>query len=127
MKVLVTGANGYLGLGIVKHILDCGNNVVATDIKIDNIDERADRRAVDLFSIEDPFKYFGEPDVLLHLAWRDGFVHFSDAHIDDLPKHYAFIKKFSESDVKTIAVMGSMHEVGLGSSSLSFRAKTVKR
>lgn len=112
MKVLVTGANGYLGLGIVKHILDCGNNVVATDIKIDNIDERADRRAVDLFSIEDPFKYFGEPDVLLHLAWRDGFVHFSDAHIDDLPKHYAFIKKFSESDVKTIAVMGSMHEVG---------------
>lgn len=112
MKILVTGANGYLGQGIVKHILDCGNEVVATDFKIDNIDERADRRAVDLFSIEDPYNYFGQPDVLLHLAWRDGFVHYSDAHIDDLPKHYGFIKKFAESDVKTISAMGSMHEIG---------------
>jgi NAD dependent epimerase/dehydratase family. len=112
MKTLVTGANGYLGQGIVKHILDCGNEVVATDFEIDHIDERADRRAIDLFSIEDPYNYFDQPDVLLHLAWRDGFVHYSDAHIDDLPKHYDFIKKFAESDVKTISAMGSTHEIG---------------
>ena len=31
MKILVTGANGYLGQGIVKHILGCGNEVIATD------------------------------------------------------------------------------------------------
>ena len=58
MKILVTGANGYLGQGIVRHILDCGNEVVATDFKADFIDERADRREVDLFSIEDPYNYF---------------------------------------------------------------------
>ena len=112
MKILVTGANGYLGQGIVKHILDCGNEVVAADFVVDHIDERADRRACDLFSVEDPYNYFSQPDVLLHLAWRDGFVHYSDAHIDDLPKHYAFIKAFAESDVKLIAAMGSMHEIG---------------
>ena len=112
MKILVTGANGYLGQGIVKHILDCGNEVVAADFVVDHIDERADRRACDLFSVEDPYNYFRQPDVLLHLAWRDGFVHYSDAHIDDLPKHYAFIKAFAESDVKVIAAMGSMHEIG---------------
>jgi dTDP-6-deoxy-L-talose 4-dehydrogenase (NAD+) len=112
MKILVTGANGYLGQGIVRHILDCGNEVVAADFAVDNIDERADRRACDLFSIPDPYTYFGQPDVILHLAWRDGFVHYSDAHIDDLPKHYAFIKSFAESDVKMIAAMGSMHEIG---------------
>ena len=112
MKILVTGANGYLGQGIVKHILNCGNEVVAADFLVDQIDERADRRACDLFSIEDPYNYFGCPDVLLHLAWRDGFVHYSDAHINDLPKHYAFIKAFSETDVHMIAVMGSMHEIG---------------
>ena len=112
MKILVTGANGYLGQGIVKHILDCGNEVVAADFAIDHIDERADRRACDLFNIHEPYNYFGRPDVLLHLAWRDGFVHYSDAHIEDLPKHYAFIKAFAESDVKKIAVMGSMHEIG---------------
>lgn len=112
MKILVTGANGYLGQGIVKHILDCGNEVVAADFAVDHVDERADKRACNLFSVEDPYNYFGKPDVLLHLAWRDGFVHYSDAHINDLPNHYAFIKAFAESDVKTIATMGSMHEIG---------------
>lgn len=112
MKILVTGANGYLGQGIVKHILDSGNKVVAADFKVDYVDERADRRECDLFNIKDSYSYFGQPDVLLHLAWRDGFVHYSDAHIEDLPKHYLFIKKFAESDVKMIAVMGSMHEIG---------------
>ena len=29
MKILVTGANGYLGQGIVKELLDNGHNVVA--------------------------------------------------------------------------------------------------
>ena len=112
MKILVTGANGYLGQGIVKHILDCGNEVIATDVAINHIDERADRRAVDLFSIDHQYDYFDKPDVLLHLAWRDGFVHYSDTHVNDLSKHYDFIKEFAESDVKTISVMGSMHEVG---------------
>jgi len=112
MKILVTGANGYLGQGIVKHILDCGNEVVAADFKTDHVDERADRRVCNLFEIEDPYNYFGQPDVLLHLAWRDGFVHYSDAHINDLPKHFKFIKTFAESEVKAIAAMGSMHEIG---------------
>lgn len=112
MKILVTGANGYLGQGVVKHILNCGNEVVAADFKADHIDERADRRVCDLFSIGNPYDYFGRPDVLLHLAWRDGFVHYSDVHIDDLTKHYSFIKTFAESDVKMIAAMGSMHEIG---------------
>lgn len=112
MKILVTGANGYLGQGIVKHILDCGNEVVAADFKTDHVDERADRKACNLFDVDDPYNYFGQPDVLLHLAWRDGFVHYSDAHIEDFPKHYKFIKTFAESNVKAIAAMGSMHEIG---------------
>jgi len=112
MKILVTGANGYLGQGIVKHILDHGHTVVATGRKLDRVDDRAEKKPCDLFSVKDPYTYFGQPDILLHLAWRDGFVHYSDAHIDDLPKHYAFIRKFAESDVKMIAGMGSMHEIG---------------
>lgn len=112
MKILVTGANGYLGQGIVKHILDCGNQVTAVDFKTELVDPRADRRPCNLFEIDDPYQYFGQPDVLLHLAWRDGFVHYSDAHIGDLSQHYQFIRKFAESEVKMISVMGSMHEIG---------------
>lgn len=112
MKVLITGANGYLGQGVVKHILDCGHEVVAADFAVDHVDDRAEKKACNLFEIEEPYTYFGRPDVLLHLAWRDGFVHYSDAHIDDLPNHYHLIQTFAKSDVKMIAVMGSMHEIG---------------
>ena len=119
MKILVTGANGYLGQGIVKHILDLGNEVVATDYSIDFVDERAERIACDLFSIDNPYEYFGKPDVLLHLAWRDGFVHYSDAHITDLPKHYLFIKLFASSNIHMISVMGSMHEIGFYEGSIN--------
>ncbi|MBR4494616.1 MAG: NAD(P)-dependent oxidoreductase [Clostridiales bacterium] len=112
MKILVTGANGYLGQGIVKSILDSGNEVVAADFKVDHVDDRAIKAECDLFSVEDPYNYFGQPDVLLHLAWRDGFVHYSDSHINDLPKHYAFVKLLAASPVKMICCMGSMHEIG---------------
>ena len=112
MKVLVTGANGYLGQGVVKELLDKGHEVVAVDMATQNIDDRAEKKAVNLFEIEDPYKFFGQPDVLLHMAWRDGFVHYSEAHFNDLPNHIGFIKKFAESEISTIAVMGSMHEIG---------------
>ena len=112
MKILVTGANGYLGTGIVEAILNSGNEVIAADFQVNHIDDRAEKRTCDLFEIENPYEYFGKPDALLHLAWRDGFVHYSNAHIEDLPKHYAFIKSIAEAGCKHIAAMGSMHEVG---------------
>ncbi|MBR2781478.1 MAG: NAD(P)-dependent oxidoreductase [Eubacteriaceae bacterium] len=112
MKILVTGANGYLGQGVVKALLDRGADVVAADLKLDLVDDRAQKCQADLFGIDDPYEYFGRPDVLLHMAWRDGFVHYSDTHINDLPGHYKFMKSFSQSDIKMIACMGSMHEIG---------------
>ena len=39
MKIVVTGANGYLGKGVVKKLLDHGNEVIANDIKDDYIDK----------------------------------------------------------------------------------------
>lgn len=119
MKILVTGANGYLGQGVVKTLLDMGHEVVAADFKTKNVDDRACKISCNLFDIENPFSYFGEPDVLLHLAWRDGFIHYTDAHIIDLPKHYMFIKNIVNGGIEQIAVMGSMHEIGFYEGSIS--------
>ena len=119
MKILVTGANGYLGQGRVRAILDAGNEVVASDLKIDNVDKRAVAVAGNMFEIQEPYKYFGKPDALLHLAWRDGFIHYSNAHIDDLPKHFAFLKAMADGGIKQIAVMGSMHEIGFFEGSIN--------
>lgn len=119
LKILVTGANGYLGQGIVRSILNNGHCVVATDFNTQFVDERAERIACNLFEVDNPYSFFGEPDVLLHLAWRDGFVHYSSAHIEDLPKHYAFIKKMVDGGIQQVAVMGSMHEIGFFEGSIN--------
>lgn len=111
-KILVTGAGGYMGNGIVKQLLDWKYEVIATDIKIDHIDKRAIVIKSNLFEEEDPYNKFFQPDTVLHLSWRDGFKHNSLAHIEDLSDHFKFIVKMYESGVKNISVMGTMHEVG---------------
>ena len=118
MKVLVTGANGYLGQGIVKRLLDMGIDVKAAGTSLTETDPRAERYEADIFSIEDPYEYFGRPDRILHLAWRNGFRHGAVSHMEELPKHYRFLRKLimgadeSGDGIKHVAVMGSMHEVG---------------
>lgn len=119
MNILVTGANGYLGQGIVKNILDRGHNVIATDFSTSFVDERAKKLPCNLFEVENSFEYFEKPDVLLHLAWRDGFIHYSDSHIYDLPKHYSFIKNMINTGIKKVVVMGSMHEIGFFEGSIN--------
>ena len=112
MKILVTGANGYLGRGIVKELLDRGEIVIATDFRTDGIDPRARIFSENLFAIENPYQHFGKPDILLHLAWRNGFKHDDESHIIDLPKHYLFLKNRCASGIHQVAVMGTRHEIG---------------
>lgn len=112
MKILVTGANGYMGTGIVKALLDDGCEVMAVDFSVDKVDKRACCKSVDLFSLENPYEELGKPDALLHLAWRDGFKHDSLSHINDFSNHYSFLDKMMESGLKQVCIMGSMHEIG---------------
>ena len=119
MRILVTGANGYLGQGVVQKLLDDGFYVIATDISAEFIDNRAEIYECDLFSIENPYDFFGKPDVLLHFAWRDGFVHNAMSHILDMPLHYKFIKSLAESGIKRIIGVGSMHEIGFYEGSIN--------
>ena len=113
MKVLVTGANGYIGRHVTKKLLDCGCQVVASDIRFDAKDTEALYREIDLFSAEgDLFTELGCPDVCIHLAWRNGFDHYNFTHVGDLPGHYAFLTGLIDAGLSQLVVMGTMHEVG---------------
>lgn len=124
MKILVTGANGYLGQGVVKQLLDDGYEVVATDFSDKNIDKRAIIKCTDIFKLDEPYIYFNKPDIILHMAWRDGFVHNSINHISDLPYHYRFLKKLIDSGIKHVSVLGSVHEVGFFEGSVNENTPT---
>ena len=53
-----------------------------------------------------------KPDVCIHLAWRDGFVHNSLNHLGDLSAHFKFLTSMITGGLKHLVVMGTMHEVG---------------
>lgn len=113
MKVLVTGSSGYIGKHVVKELIDQGFQVIVNDLCYKNLDSKAVVSEANIFSDQSGlYEKLGSPDVIVHLAWQDGFIHDSNMHMFNLSKHYQFLHNMIESGCKNIAVMGTMHEVG---------------
>lgn len=114
MKILITGAAGYIGHHVVKAFCNAGHDVYVSDFSYNGVDERAKRIDVEIFNGEkDIYEQCGSPDVLVHMAWRDGFVHNSEAHMKDLSSHVTFLNHMIDGGLKYLTVMGSQHEVRL--------------
>lgn len=114
MRILVTGANGYIGRFVVEYLLEHGNEVVACDLHTDLIDKRAEKKSFNLFELPEGnlYELMGSPDMCLHMAWRNGFVHNAPTHLGDLSSHYQFLTRMINDGLQRVAVMGTMHEVG---------------
>lgn len=117
-KVLVTGVNGYLGPHVVEKLLakKCLVFGVSRSFSLERSilsSQNFIPIQKDIFeSSSDFYQLAGKPDACIHLAWQDGFVHNSPAHISNLSNHFIFLKKLIDSGLKSLAVLGSMHEIG---------------
>lgn len=113
IKVLVTGACGYIGIPVVNELLKQGCEVIAADLENKGLPEGVIFTDCSIFDNDiNIWEKLGKPDALIHLAWRQGFVHNSSAHMEDLSSHVSFLRRMVDSRIWSISVMGSMHEIG---------------
>lgn len=112
-KVLVTGGNGYIGKYVVKELLCRKHQVLVSDVRSEGIVSGAEYIDIPIFS-DDPNIYHkvGEPDVCIHLAWKDGFLHNSAEHMKNLSAHITFCENMIAGGLPVLSCMGTMHEVG---------------
>lgn len=114
MKFLVTGGNGYVGTHVVADLIKRDHEViVASRTAAKKLLPEVAYKEIDILNYnEDIYKELESPDVLIHLAWEDGFNHNSHTHFDNLPKHLTFLKHMLVGGLRHVVGMGTMHEIG---------------
>jgi dTDP-6-deoxy-L-talose 4-dehydrogenase (NAD+) len=116
-KILVTGANGYIGHHVVSYLCDTypQDVVLAVDFNNAKIDPRAQFLNVNLLEKADDsdlYETLNQPDICIHLAWQDGFNHKADSHLKNVSAHFHFLRNLIDAGCRSVSVMGTMHEIG---------------
>ncbi|MDR3197695.1 MAG: NAD(P)-dependent oxidoreductase [Planctomycetaceae bacterium] len=121
MKILVTGATGFIGRYVTGQLLRTGHEIVTTSAKTELPLNNVKHISCDL-NIErnDFYELFGKPDALIHLAWQ-GLPNYDELfHIErNLQTSYCFLKQMIESGTRNINVIGTCFEYGLQEGCLS--------
>ncbi len=119
MKVLVTGATGFIGNYVVNELLKHNFQVIATAksnpvLESNNWIGKVEFIRCDLNSKIDFFDYFQNPDAVIHLAW-EGLPNYKEAfHIEkNLPNNFYFLNDLIKSGLKNLIVTGTCLEYGV--------------
>ena len=128
LKILVTGASGFIGNHLIKELLKNTNHeIIASSRDMEKAKKyewfsRVKYISYDLNSQEELnlFEYFDKPDKVIHLAW-DGLPNYNDLiHIEkNLFNNYQFIKNLVANGLKDITITGTCFEYGMVNGCLS--------
>ena len=121
MKVLVTGATGGLGELVVNSLVSKHITVIATSrddtkAKKAGFYDKVIYKPYDINSRDerDLFRYFEEPDALIHLAWEKLNEYRSPEHLSSiLESHKAFVANLVNNGLKNITGVGTCYEYGI--------------
>jgi nucleoside-diphosphate-sugar epimerase len=128
MKILVTGATGFIGNNVVKELLKNNYEVIATS----SSEEKAKKKSwfsqvsyipFDLKNFDNSVNYlsfFGEPDLVIHLAWEGLPNYTAPFHVEvNLPRDLAFLTNLIRNGLKDLTVTGTCFEYGMKEGCLS--------
>jgi nucleoside-diphosphate-sugar epimerase len=122
MKVLVTGATGGLGKLVIEQLLELGHEVVATSRNIEKARKTSFFNKVmylpyditEVSSSDNLYVYFGEPDLLIHLAWDKLDDYKNEGHLQSiLENHKKFALNLISTGLKNFNGIGTCYEYGL--------------
>ena len=126
MKILVTGATGFVGQHVINELLKYDHQIIAAvrnKNSLTHLPGTIKTIELDLDNLESNKNYFsetGNPDLLIHLAWQ-GLPNYKESfHIEkNLPSHSAFLKNMVNNGLQNLVVTGTCFEYGIKDGSLS--------
>jgi len=129
MKILVTGATGFIGSHLVEKLGASGHEIIATARSLERpwpVNDKVQFIKHDLYE-KNPnlFDFFQCPNLVIHLAWNYLDDYRSPAHIEkELPAHRHFLATLIAQGLSKLAVTGTCLEYGLQEGCLSEKMET---
>lgn len=126
MKILITGATGFVGRHVINELLKYDHKIIAgvrNKTSLSDLQGKLNVIEFDLDNLQPGKNYFsetGSPDLLIHLAWQ-GLPNYKEAfHLEkNLPSHVAFLKSMVVNGLQNLVVTGTCFEYGMKERRLS--------
>lgn len=126
MKILVTGATGFLGQHTIPLLLERGYTIVATAHSLQKAKafdwfDHVSFVTYDIHNVSQRLpEVFEQTECVIHFAWHGLPNYQSLFHFEEnLPMHYKFLKRLVENGMAQILVTGTCFEYGMRNGCLS--------